>query len=126
MNKEIIATKDAPPAVGPYSQAVKAGEFIFCAGQIPLTSQGELIAGDIKAQTRQCLKNLAAVLEAAGSSLEKIVKTTVYLSNMENFFEFNQAYAEFFAVNPPSRAIVESPQLPKGVDIEIECIALAE
>lgn len=124
MNKEIIVTNDAPPAVGPYSQAVKAGEFIFCAGQIPLTSQGELVVGDIKAQTRQCLINLQAVLEAAGSSLNQVVKTTVYLSNMENFFEFNQAYAEFFAVDPPARAIVESPRLPKGAEVEIECVAV--
>ena len=121
--KQTITTLKAPAAVGPYSQAVKAGSFIFCSGQIPLTSQGELIAGDIKAQTRQALKNLQAVLEAAGLSLDNVVKTTVYLSDIQNFAEFNEAYGEFFQNEPPARAVVESPHLPKGVMVEIEAVA---
>ena len=125
-NKQIITTNKAPAAIGPYSQAVKAGGFIFCSGQIALTNQGELIEGDIKAQTRQVIKNLQAVLEAAGSSLDKIVKTTVYLSDIQNFAEFNQTYAEFFRDDPPARATVESPHLPKNVLVEIDAIAIAE
>ena len=124
MTKQIITTTKAPAAIGPYSQAVKAGDFIFCSGQIALTCQGELIQGDIKAQTRQAVKNLKAVLEAGGSSLAQIVKTTVYLSNIQNFAEFNQAYAEFFKDNPPARATVESPHLPKNVLVEIDAIAV--
>lgn len=124
MKNVIIATKNAPAAVGPYSQGIAANGFIFCSGQIPLTSQGELIQGDIKAQTRQAIKNLTAVLEAAGSSLASVVKTTCYLSNIQNFAEFNEAYAEFFGEIKPARATVESPHLPKGADVEIECIAL--
>ncbi|MEK9165946.1 MAG: Rid family detoxifying hydrolase [Patescibacteria group bacterium] len=120
---QILATLKVPAAVGPYSQAVKAGGFAFCSGQIPLTSQGELIAGDIKAQTRQVLKNLQAVLKAAGSSLANVVKTTVYLSDIQNFAEFNQAYAEFFKNNYPARSVCESPHLPKGVMVEIEAVA---
>lgn len=124
MSKTTITTQNAPGAVGPYSQAVAANGFIFCAGQIPLTAQGELIEGDIKAQTRQVLQNLKAVVEAAGSSLANVVKTTCYLSNIQNFAEFNEAYAEFFGESKPARATVESPHLPKGVDVEIECIAI--
>ncbi|MFH1712637.1 MAG: Rid family detoxifying hydrolase, partial [Candidatus Jacksonbacteria bacterium] len=86
--KQVVHTLKAPAAIGPYSQAIRAGGFIFCSGQIPLTSQGELIAGGIKAQTMQALKNLQAVLEAAGSSLDNVVKTTVYLSDIQNFAEF--------------------------------------
>lgn len=124
MPKTTIATKNAPAAVGPYSQGIAANGFVFCAGQIPLTPQGELIEGDIKAQTRQAIKNLAAVLEAAGCTLSDVVKTTCYLSNIQNFAEFNEAYAEFFGEIKPARATVESPHLPKGADVEIECIAI--
>ena len=124
--KQVITTDQAPTAIGPYSQAVKAGGFIFCSGQIALTHQGELIEGDIKAQTRQVLKNLQAVLEEAGSCLDKVVKTTVYLSNIADFFEFNEAYGEFFVTDPPARATIESPHLPKGVLVEIEAIAFSE
>lgn len=124
MSKTIITTENAPAAVGPYSQAVVAGNFVFCAGQIPLTPEGELVTNDVRAQTRQVLKNLKAVLLAAGARLEDVVKTTVYLSNIQNFAEFNEVYAEFFSENPPARATIESPHLPKGALIEIECIAL--
>jgi 2-iminobutanoate/2-iminopropanoate deaminase len=123
MNLKIITTTNAPKAIGPYSQGVLAGDFIFCSGQIPLTKEGELIVGDIKAQTRQAVKNLQAVLESAGSSLDRVVKTTVYLSNIQNFAEFNEAYAEFFKDHKPARATVESPHLPKGAMVEIEAIA---
>lgn len=124
MKKEIITTKKAPPAIGPYSQAVKAGGFIFCSGQIALTSQGELIEGDIKSQTEQVLKNLKAVLESGGSSLDKVVKTCCYLSDIQNFTEFNEVYSKFFKQNPPARATIESPHLPKGVLVEIDAIAV--
>jgi len=123
MSKQIITTEKAPGAIGPYSQAVVAGGFVFCAGQIPLTSQGELVEGDIKEQTRRVLRNLRNVLEAAGSSLERVVKTTVYLSNIQNFAEFNEEYGQFFQTDYPARAVIESPHLPKGVDVEIEAIA---
>lgn len=122
--KTIITTPNAPQATGSYSQAVKANGFIFCAGQIPLTKDGLFVEGDIKTQTRQVLKNLKEVLEAGGSSLYQVVKTTVYLSNIQNFTEFNEAYAEFFKENPPARATVESLHLPKGVMVEIECVAV--
>lgn len=118
-----ITTPNAPAAIGPYAQAVIANGFVFCSGQIPLDTNGVLAPDDIKAQTRQVLKNLRFVLEAAGSSLENVVKTTVYLSNIQNFAEFNEAYAEFFKEDPPARATVESPHLPKGAMVEIDCIA---
>ena len=124
MPKSTITTKNAPAAIGPYSQGVKANGFIFCSGQIPLTPQGELIEGDVKAQTRQVIKNLTAVLEAAGCTLADVVKTACYLSNIQNFAEFNEAYAEFFGDIKPARATIESPHLPKGADVEIECIAI--
>ncbi|HBH46863.1 MAG: hypothetical protein A2445_03255 [Candidatus Jacksonbacteria bacterium RIFOXYC2_FULL_44_29] len=125
MTKQIITTSQAPAAVGPYSQAVQANGFVFCAGQIALTPEGELLAGDIKIQTHQVIKNLATVLAAAGSSLEQVVKTTVYLSNMQNFAEFNQIYAQYFQNNFPARAVVESPHLPKNVLIEMDGVALS-
>jgi 2-iminobutanoate/2-iminopropanoate deaminase len=125
MTKQIITTTKAPAAIGPYSQAVRAQGLIFCSGQIALSSQGELIEGDIKAQTGQVIKNLKAVLEAGGSSLAQVVKTTVYLSDIQNFAEFNQAYREFFTKKPPARATVESPHLPKNVLVEIDAIALS-
>ena len=126
MTKQIITTTKAPAGIGPYSQAVGAGGFIFCSGQIALTKDGELIGGDIKAQTRQVIKNLKAVLEAGGSSLAQVVRTTVYLSDIQNFAEFNQAYAEFFVNKPPARATIESPHLPKNVLVEIDAIAVGE
>lgn len=124
--KQIIATLKAPAAAGPYSHAILAGEFIFCSGQIPLTAQGELVEGDIKAQTRQVLKNLKVVLEAADSSLANVVKTTAYLSDIQNFAEFNQVYAEFFKDDYPARSVCESPHLPKGVMVEIDAVAVNE
>lgn len=124
MQKETISTDKAPKAIGPYSQAIKAAGFIFVSGQIPIDSEsGEVVAGDIDVQTDRVLKNIAAVLEAAGSSLGNVVKTTVYLKDLTDFTKFNERYASFFSVNPPARATVEVNRLPKDVRIEIDAIA---
>ncbi len=120
----IITTDKAPAAIGPYSQAIKAGGFIFTSGQIPLTPDGELVEGDIHDQTRQILTNLANVLEAAGSSLHQIVKTTIYLTDMDDFIAVNTVYAEFFGTSYPARSTVAVKTLPKNVQIEIDAVAL--
>lgn len=123
--KEIIATENAPGAIGPYSQAVKAGNMVFCSGQIPIdVSTGEFVSEDVAEQTRQVLKNLNAVLEAAGTSLNNVVKTTVFLADMNDFAAMNEVYAEFFSENKPARATVQAARLPKDARVEIECIAL--
>ena len=123
--KEIIATENAPGAIGPYSQAVKAGNMVFCSGQIPIdTATGEFVSDDVAEQTRQVLKNLSAVLEAAGTSLNNVVKTTVFLADMNDFAAMNEIYAEFFSENKPARATVQAARLPKDARVEIECIAL--
>ena len=125
MNKKIIHTEKAPAAVGPYSQAVCTESLVFVSGQIAIDpSSGEFITGDIKAQTRQVLKNLSEVLLAAGSSLDKVVKTTVFLASMDDFAAMNEVYSEFFTTNPPGRACVEVTRLPKGAEVEIEAVAL--
>ena len=125
MNKKIIHTEKAPAAIGPYSQAVCTESLVFVSGQIAIEpSSGEFIAGDIKAQTRQVLKNLSAVLLAAGSSLEKVVKTSVFITNIDEFGAVNEVYSEFFTTNPPARACVEVARLPKGAEVEIEAVAL--
>jgi 2-iminobutanoate/2-iminopropanoate deaminase len=124
--KQIISTKDAPQAIGPYSQAVKAGGFVFASGQIPLDPEtGEFVAGGVAEQTEQVLKNLSAVLEAAGTKLASVVKTTVFLADMNDFAAMNEVYARFFAENPPARATVEAARLPRDARVEIEAIALA-
>ncbi|MBU3916742.1 RidA family protein [bacterium] len=124
MKKEIISTEKAPVAIGPYSQAVKIDNLLFVSGQIPLNpSTGEVVEGDIQSQTWQAIINLEAVLTAAGLSLEKVVKTTVFITNMDDFPKVNETYAEFFVKEPPARACVEVSRLPKGVSIEIEAIA---
>lgn len=123
--KEIIATENAPGAIGPYSQAVKTGNMVFCSGQIPIdTATGEFVSGGVAEQTRQVLKNLSAVLEAAGTSLNNVVKTTVFLADMNDFAAMNEIYAEFFSENKPARATVQAARLPKDARVEIECIAL--
>ncbi len=126
MRKEIINTDKAPKAIGPYSQAIKAGGFIFVSGQIPLEPEtGIVVTGDIDVQTERVLKNIAGVLDASGSSLEGVVKTTVYLKDMADFPKFNECYAGFFPMNPPARATVEVSRLPKDVRIEIDAVAVA-
>jgi|SRR3990172_5363214 len=126
MRKEIISTDKAPKAIGPYSQGIKAGGFIFVSGQIPLEPEtGIVVTGDIDVQTERVLRNISGVLEAAGSSLEGVVKTTVYLKDMADFPKFNECYTGFFPVNPPARATVEVSRLPRDVRIEIDAVAVA-
>jgi len=125
MTKMVTETALAPAAVGPYSQAVSANGFVFCSGQVALDpGTGELVGGSIADETRQALKNLSTVLDAAGSSLTNVVKVTAYLTDMGDFAEFNDAYEEFFGGEPPARATVGVVALPKGARVEVECIAL--
>jgi 2-iminobutanoate/2-iminopropanoate deaminase len=127
MPKEIISTKHAPGAVGPYSQAVRTGNMVFTAGQIALDpATGKMLADDITVQTEQVLKNLTAVLEAAGSSLDNVVKCTVFLKDMAEFAAMNAVYGKFFAQNPPARSAVQAAALPLGARVEIEAIALVK
>jgi len=127
VERRVIATDRAPAAVGPYSQAIRVDHTVFTAGQIGLDPEtGQLVGGGITAQTRQALQNLAAILEAAGTSLRNVVKTTVFLANMDDFAEMNQVYAEFFPEAPPARSTVEVSRLPLGALVEIEAIALVE
>lgn len=120
----IIETAKAPQAIGPYSQAIRAGDLVFLSGQIPLDPRtGELVGDDIDAQTRRVMENLAAVLEAAGTTFEKVVKTTVYLVDLSDFSRVNAIYAGYFSGNRPARATVQVAALPKGARIEIEAIA---
>jgi 2-iminobutanoate/2-iminopropanoate deaminase len=122
--KKIISTDRAPKAIGPYSQAVVMNGFAFLSGQIPLDpSTNQLIEGDIAAQTERVLENLKSVLEACGSSFEKVVKTTVFLKDMGEFAKMNEVYGRYFAANAPARATVEAARLPRDVRVEIECIA---
>ena len=122
----VVATQDAPSAIGPYSQAIKAGGFVFTCGCIPLVpSTMEVVSGGIKEQTAQALANLRAVLTASGSDVEKVVKTTVFLKNMNDFVAMNEVYAAFFGSHKPARSAVEVARLPKDVLVEIECVAVA-
>ena len=122
--KTIISTEQAPKAIGPYSQAVVANGWAFLSGQIPLDpATNQLISGDIAAQTERVLENLKSVLEAAGSSLDRVVKTTVYLKDMGEFAKMNEVYGRYFATNAPARATVEAARLPRDVSVEIDCIA---
>jgi 2-iminobutanoate/2-iminopropanoate deaminase len=123
--KEVVATADAPKAIGPYSQAIKAGGFVFASGQIAIDpATGNVIEGDVRAQTERVFKNLTAVIKAAGSSLDRVVKTTVFLKSMKDFAAMNEVYATFFNENPPARSTVEAAELPKSVLVEIDVIAL--
>lgn len=124
MERSVVQTSDAPPAIGPYSQAITASDFVFCSGQIPLTPDGTLIEGDVAAQTRQVLRNLQAVLAAAGSSLDQVIKTTVFLADMRDFAAMNAVYAEFFPVHPPARSTVQVARLPRDARVEIEAVAV--
>ena len=124
MSKTVISTAAAPAAIGPYSQAIRTGNLVFVSGQIPLDpATGQLLGGDIRAQTRQVLKNLAAILEAAGSGLARVVKTTVYLRDLGEFAAMNEVYAEFFSEQPPARATVQVARLPRDAAVEIELVA---
>jgi 2-iminobutanoate/2-iminopropanoate deaminase len=125
MPKKIVQTAKAPGAVGPYSQAVIANGFVYTAGQIPLIpGESKIVEGDIQAQTRQVLENLQAVLEGAGTTFANVVKTTVFLKDMNDFAKMNEVYAQFFPENPPARSTVEVARLPRDVMVEIEVIAL--
>jgi 2-iminobutanoate/2-iminopropanoate deaminase len=124
--REVISTNDAPQAIGPYSQAIRANGFVFVSGQIPTDpATQQIIVGDVAAQTERVLKNLAAILKAAGSGLEKVVRSTVYLKNMGDFGAMNEVYGRHFTSAPPARATVEVARLPKDVLVEIDVIALA-
>ena len=126
MAKTAVSTTKAPEAVGPYSQAIGAAGLVFCSGQIGLDPRsGELVAGSVQDETRRAIENLAAVLDAAGSALERVVKVTVYLTDIDDFAQFNEAYEAFFRGEPPARATVGVAALPKGARVEIECIGLA-
>jgi 2-iminobutanoate/2-iminopropanoate deaminase len=127
MKRTGVATDKAPSAVGPYSQAIIADSLVFVAGQVPLDpSTGKLVEGDIQAQTRRSLLNLKAILEAAGTSMDNVVKTTVFLTDMGQFKAMNQVYAEFFPGTPPARSAVQVGALPLGAEVEIEAVAIKE
>ena len=124
MQRTHVHSDQAPKAIGPYSQAIRAGDFIFCAGQTPLDpGTGNLVEGDIEAQTRRVLQNLSAVLQAAGTNMNKVVKTTVFLQDMNDFQRMNAVYAEFFPKDPPARSTVQVARLPRDARVEIELIA---
>ena len=123
---EAVKTDRAPAAIGPYAQAVKAGGFVFVSGQIPLAPDGSLVEGDIRVQTERVMENLKAVLEAAGSGLSRVVQTTCFLADMEAFPGFNEVYARYFTPPSPARATVAVKALPRGVRVEVACVALAE
>jgi len=123
--KETVTTENAPGAIGPYSQAVKAGGMVFCSGQIPIDpATGEFVSQVVAEQTEQVLKNLSEVLKAAGTSLDNVVKTTVFLADMNDFGEMNEVYGRYFSDNKPARATVQAARLPRDAKVEIDCIAL--
>jgi len=123
--REIIATEAAPQAIGPYSQAINAGDFVFTSGQIPIDPQtGVFVEGGIAEQTEQVLRNLAEVLRAAGTSLKAVVKTTVFLADMNDFAAMNEVYGRYFSNEPPARSTVEAARLPRDARVEIDAIAL--
>lgn len=123
--KQIVSTDKAPGAIGPYSQAIMAGGLVFCSGQIPIDpATGNFISHVVAEQTEQVLKNLDQVLKAAGTSLDNVVKTTVFLADMNDFGEMNEVYARFFSDNKPARATVQAARLPRDAKVEIDCIAI--
>lgn len=125
MERTRISTTGAPAAIGPYSQAIASGQLVFASGQIALDpATGQLVEGDVRAQTRRALENLSAVLQAAGSSLAQVVKTTVFLTTMGNFTAMNEVYGEFFAGDPPARSTVAVAELPRNALVEVEAVAL--
>jgi 2-iminobutanoate/2-iminopropanoate deaminase len=123
--RDVIATKDAPQAIGPYSQGIRANGFVFVSGQVAIDpSTQQVISGDVAAQTDRVLKNLSAILKTAGSGLEKVVRSTVFLKNMGDFAAMNEVYGRYFSTAPPARSTVEVARLPKDVSVEIDVIAL--
>ena len=123
--KRVIQTEKGPKAIGPYSQAIEAGDLLFLSGQIPIDPKtGELIMGDIRKQTQQVLENIKGILESQGRGMEDVVKVTIFLKDMGNFSQVNEVYATYFPSSPPARSTVEVAKLPRDVDIEIEAIAL--
>jgi len=127
MKHQVIHTNNAPAAIGPYSQAVKAGNLLFISGQVPFVPETmEIVEGDVKAQTAQSLKNLQAILKEVGADFSHVVKTTVFIKDMNEFAQINEVYAEYFGENKPARACVEVARLPKDVKVEIEIIAVVE
>jgi 2-iminobutanoate/2-iminopropanoate deaminase len=125
--REVIATDQAPRAIGPYSQAIRAGSLLFCSGQIPIDpATGEFVSGGVAEQTEQVMRNLSAVLQAGQSSLKQVVKTTVFLADMDDFTAMNEVYGLFFGGNPPARATVQAARLPRDAKVEIEAIAFIE
>jgi 2-iminobutanoate/2-iminopropanoate deaminase len=124
--KKIISTTEAPAAVGPYSQAIRIGNFVFCSGQIPLDPKtAQMIQGDISAQTRRVMENISAILRAEGLTFENIIKTTIFLTNLADFQIVNELYGSYFKSDPPARSTIQVSALPKGASIEIEVIAAA-
>ncbi len=124
--RDVIATKEGPQAIGPYSQAIRVNGFIFVSGQVAIDpANQQFIAGDVAAQTDRAIKNLAGILKAAGSSLEKVVRATVFLKNMSDFAAMNEVYGKYFSSAPPARSTVEVARLPKDALVEIDVIALA-
>jgi 2-iminobutanoate/2-iminopropanoate deaminase len=125
--KKIISTSEAPGAIGPYSQAVRSGSFLFCSGQIPLDPKsGQIVSGDIAAQTQRVLDNIGAVLKAEDLTFDNIVKTTIFLTNLGDFQTVNEVYGSYFKQDPPARSTIQVAALPKGANVEIEVIAIAD
>ena len=126
MDKNVISTAEAPEAIGPYSQAVATQGMVYCSGQVALDPQsGELVGETVADQTKRCMDNLGAVLRAAGTDFDRVVKVTAYLTDIADFPEFNEVYGQFFSSEPPARATVGVAALPKGARVEVDCIALA-
>jgi 2-iminobutanoate/2-iminopropanoate deaminase len=124
--REIIGTRKAPAPIGPYSQAVRAGGFVFVSGQISIDpATGNVVADDVASQTKRVLENLKAVLEAAGTSMDRVVKTTIFLANINDFAKVNEVYATYFPKEPPARSTIQAGALPKGLAVEIDVVALA-
>jgi 2-iminobutanoate/2-iminopropanoate deaminase len=127
MKKQVISTTNAPAAIGPYSQAIRAGQLLFISGQIPLDpATGEMVEGDVVAQAERVLDNLGAILAAAGAGFEHVVRTTVFLTDLGNFGKVNECYGKRFRTDAPARATVEVSKLPRGAMVEIDCVAMLE
>lgn len=126
MDKIIVKTEKAPAAIGPYSQGVRVGNLLYTSGQLPINEAGELVGDDIKKATAVCLDNIKAILEEAGTSMDKVVKTLVFIKDMNDFAALNEVYATYFTANPPARSCVQPARLPKDALVEIEVIAMID